>query len=150
MEPILFEFGIIKIYSFGVMVALGILFSLVLMLRRARRERFPNTNDVWDMVFVPVLVGFIGGRIYYAIEHWGAYARDPFKIFAIWEGGLIFYGGAIAALAGTAIFFHIRKIPVLKGFDFLIPYVALTQGFGVLDAFSMGAVMERFVIYHGE
>jgi phosphatidylglycerol:prolipoprotein diacylglycerol transferase len=138
MKPILFSLGPLPIYSFGVLVALGVLAFLYFGVRRARRDGFPQVNDVYDAAFVILLTGFLGARIFYVIQYWDLYLQNPGNIFALWEGGLIFYGGVIGAFLGTWIFLKIKKIPVLKGFDFLLPLVALTHAFGRIGCFLAG------------
>lgn len=138
MIPVIFSIGPLHLYAFGLMVALGILLSLLGMERSARREGFPAEGQVWDMVFVTIASGFLGARIHYVLQDFEAYARQPLRIFAVWEGGLIFYGGAVMALIVLLCFMRIRRIPIFKGFDFLIPFGALTHAFGRIGCFLNG------------
>ncbi|MDD5672466.1 MAG: prolipoprotein diacylglyceryl transferase, partial [Candidatus Omnitrophica bacterium] len=98
MKPIFFSLGQFHLYSFGVMVALGVIVALFLMFRRARGREFPQVNDIYDMVFITVTMGFVGARVSYVIQNLAWYLEHPFKIFALWEGGLIFYGGLAVAV----------------------------------------------------
>jgi len=105
MKPILLSFGHFHLYSYGLMVASGVLIALLLMLRRARQDGFPTTNDVYDLVFVTLLTGFLGARTFYVIQNFYWYSANPGKILAFWEGGLIFYGGLIGSFLGVCFFF---------------------------------------------
>ncbi len=139
MRPILFSLGPLHLYSFGLTVALGVFLSLILMIRVARRDQFPQSvNDVYDLVFVTVLGGFAGARLFYIVQNWEEYAPNPWKIFAFWEGGIIFYGGVAGALAALFVFSRWRKISFLKVLDFLIPFEALTHAFGRVGCFLNG------------
>jgi phosphatidylglycerol:prolipoprotein diacylglycerol transferase len=139
MMPVLGAFGPVKIYSFGLMIALGVLLSVRIMENMARRDGFPPSGqDVTDLVFTTVLCGFAGARLTYVIQEWAWYFRHPLEIFAVWEGGLIYYGGAIAALAGLVVFMKLRGIPLLKGFDFIIPGGVITHAFGRVGCFLNG------------
>jgi phosphatidylglycerol---prolipoprotein diacylglyceryl transferase len=138
MKPVLLSLGNIPIYSFGFMVAMGLLLALYLMTRRARLDGFPQENEVFDLVFVVVLSGFLSARLHYVLQNLSFYAQRPLHIFAIWEGGLIFYGGMIGAFIGILIFMKIKSIPPTKGFDFLLPYVSLTHAFGRIGCFLNG------------
>ncbi len=120
------------------MVALGVLFSLYLMGREAVRCGFPAKEEAFDFVFVTVVAGFIGARLLYVIENWRDYASSPMGLFAIWEGGLIFYGGMATSLAALFIFLKVRRLSVPKSFDFLVPYIALTHAFGRIGCFLNG------------
>ena len=143
MRPVLFSIGPLPVYAFGFLVASGVLLSLVLMNRKARRTGFPPGDMAFDMVFVTVLAGFLGARLYYVLQNAGWYFRNPLQIFALWEGGLIFYGGQAGALLGIWIFFKAKKIAPLKGLDFILPYVALTQAFGRIGCFLNGCCMGK-------
>ncbi|MFH0985750.1 MAG: prolipoprotein diacylglyceryl transferase [Candidatus Omnitrophota bacterium] len=138
MIPVLFSFGALHLYSYGLCIALGVLLSLFLMKRRAMNEGFPGPEEVFDMAFVVLLWGFVGARIFYVIQNLPYYIAKPLKFFAVWEGGLIFYGGAIASFVGLWLMARKKKWPLWKILDFLTPYGALTQAFGRLGCFLNG------------
>lgn len=138
MRPIFFHLGPLPVYSFGFMVAAGLLLSMRLMTLRARRDGFPAPEQAADMVFTVVLSGFAGARLFYVLENPAWYAENPFLIFAFWEGGLIFYGGMISALAALLCFLAVKKIGMLRGLDFILPYVALSHTFGRVGCFLNG------------
>lgn len=138
MKPVLFSLGPLTFHAFGMMIALGVLASLVLMKKRARQTGFPGSEEVFDFVFVILLSGFLGARLYYVLQHFSSYAASPLKVFALWEGGLVFYGGLIGALLGFYLYLRRKKIPFLKGMDFILPFVALTQAFGRIGCFLNG------------
>lgn len=135
MKPILFSYGSFHIYSFGLMVALGVMLSVFLMERRSARFGFPGREMVLDFVFVSVLFGFIGARIDYILQNFAYYSERPMEIFAFWEGGLIFYGGVVGAFLGLVGFCRMKKISFAKALDFLLPYIALTHAFGRVGCF---------------
>lgn len=139
MKPILFYIGPLPVFSFGALIALGVFLSLFLMSRRSRRTGFPATPELTaDLVFAGVFSGFLGGRLFYILENAAYYGQAPLKVFALWEGGLIFYGGVAGAVAGLFLTMKIKKIPCWAGFDFLIPYVALIHAFGRAGCFLNG------------
>ncbi|MBI3306901.1 MAG: prolipoprotein diacylglyceryl transferase [Candidatus Omnitrophica bacterium] len=138
MRPILFSLGPFHLYSFGLMVLIGLLISLRAMTARAAHDGFPKKEDAADLIFIIVLFGFIGARVFYVIENSAWYLEHPLSVFAIWEGGLIFYGGVAGALLALFIAMKLKKIPYLAGLDFLLPYVALTQAFGRIGCFLNG------------
>ncbi len=138
MIPILFSFGTIHLYSYGLCIAVGVLLSLFLMKCRAAKEGFPKPGEVFDIAFTILVWGFLGARLFYVIQNFAYYAAEPFKILAVWEGGLIFYGGAIAAFLGFWLMARKRKWPFWKTLDFIVPYGALTHAFGRLGCFLNG------------
>ena len=138
MIPVFFHLGPLPVYSFGFMVAFGVALSLFLLDRLSRKTGFPGGELAGDLVFAAVVAGFLGARAAYIFEKRAWYGQAPLKIFALWEGGLIFYGGVAGALAGLLIFSKIKKISFAKVLDFLLPYVALTHAFGRIGCFLNG------------
>lgn len=138
MRPVLFQIGPFPVYSFGLMVASGVLLSLYLMTRKARRTGFPSGDGAFDMIFVAVLAGFAGARLYYVLQNFSWYASRPLDILKLWEGGLIFYGGFLASTAALFLWLRSKNIPPGKGLDFLAPYVALSHAFGRIGCFLNG------------
>ena len=138
MKPVLFSFGAIHLYSYGLCIALGVLLTLFLMRRRALKEKFPKPDEVFDMAFAVLVWGFLGARLFYVIKNFSYYMAAPLKIFAVWEGGLIFYGGAISSFLGFWLTVRKKKLPLWKTLDFLVPYGALAHAFGRIGCFLNG------------
>ena len=85
------------------------------------------------VVYAAVPFGIVGGRIYHVISSPDAYfgaGGEPWKAFAIWEGGLVFHGGLIAALATAFILMRRYKMPWLPTFDALAVGTPLGVTFG--------------------
>lgn len=138
MMPVLCSFGPFQLYSWGLLLAAGMLLSLYLMRRRARGEGFPGPDDCSDVMFWLFIWGFTGGRLLYVLENLSYYLAHPLRIFALWEGGLVFYGGVIAGLVGFFVTVRMKKLPFWKFLDFVAPYVALTQAFARVGCFLSG------------
>ncbi len=138
MRPILFSFGSLHLYSYGLSIALGVLLAIHLMKQRALKTGFPTGDGVFDMAFTVLVWGFAGARLFYVLQNLSYYGREPLKIFAVWEGGLIFYGGAISAFAGLLRMSRKKQWPFWKLLDFLIPYGVLTHAFGRIGCFLNG------------
>ena len=138
MIPVIASIGPIHLYSYGLCLALGLILSLILMRRRAAKEGFPKPDDCSDMIFAVFIWGFIGARLFYVAQNLSYYLANPLKILAVWEGGLIFYGGVITALIGFIVTTRSKKLSFWKFLDFFVPYVALTQFFGRVGCFLNG------------
>ena len=138
MMPVVFSLGRLHLYSYGVSISAGVLLALLMMVRLSKVQGFPKSEQVFDMVFCSVFFGFLGARIYFVIQNIDFYIDRPGHVFAFWEGGLIFYGGLIDASLALIIFFSVKGIGVLKGFDFIAPYVAFCHAFGRIGCFLNG------------
>ena len=144
MKPVLWSFGGLHLYSYGLCIAIGVLISFFLMKRRAEREGFPAPDAVSDMIFAVLGWGFLGARLFYVAQNLSYYLAEPLKIFAVWEGGLIFYGGVVAAFLGFVGMVRHKKWPFWKTLDFLVPYGALTHAFGRIGCFLNGCCYGKF------
>lgn len=137
MYPVLFKIGPVQVYSYGVMLALAFLTAAFL----ARRRAFAlggNGDDILDLSIWLIISGLIGGRLLFVLLNIEYYRDKPLDILKLWQGGLIWYGGLIAAVLAAVIFLSAKKMPVLKTFDLMAPYVALGQSIGRIGCFLNG------------
>lgn len=124
MHPILFEIGPLSIKSYGLLLALSFILGTYLSVERAKKVGI-NTDRILDLVLIILITSVAGARLMFVIIYWGQYAQNPLHIFKIWEGGLVLYGGIIAAVTASFIYFHIAKLSAFKIFDILAPGLAL-------------------------
>lgn len=137
MHPTLFEFGNFKIYSYGVMVALGFLIATYFASRQAKRAGIAP-QQIFDILLYALLFGIVGARTLHVILDFGYYINRPLEIIMINQGGLAFQGGLLTGIAGAWFFIRRYKMPLWKTADIIIPYVALGQAIGRLGCFLNG------------
>ncbi|MFH1613360.1 MAG: prolipoprotein diacylglyceryl transferase [bacterium] len=137
MYPILFRLGSFSIYSYGLMVAIGCLLGTFLAAKMAEKENIKK-DLIFDFSFYALLSGIIGARIFYIIENFEYYLKNPLDIIKIYQGGLAFYGGLISAIFVTFLFFKKKKLPFLKTSDILIPFLVIGHSIGRIGCFLNG------------
>ncbi|MEO1337094.1 MAG: prolipoprotein diacylglyceryl transferase [Myxococcota bacterium] len=132
-----------SLHTYGLMIALGFLVGMQLSAREAARlDLYRNTKFdqfVLDLIFGILIASMVGARTLFIIVEWDkGYAADPLKVFRIWEGGLVFYGGLIGGLLFSIYYSikHGRDFFVVA--DTLVPQVALGQFFGRLGCLAAG------------
>ena len=143
MHPILLKIplpwgGHFRIPAYGFLIMCGFLVALALARRRGRRLGI-NPDHIMDAALASLLGGIIGSRLFYVIFFAPDIVRDnPLRIFAIWEGGLVFYGGVIGG--GVALFLTIARkgLPVRRTLDVILSVVPLAHAFGRLGCFMNG------------
>ncbi len=145
MHPVLFKIPLIDlpIHTYGMMIALGFLIGMQLGAREARRIDVSPQRDfdrfISDLTFWILIAAMVGARIVFIIVEWDdSYARDPFKMFRVWEGGLVFFGGLIGSLLFSVYFSHRKGRNFFLVADVLMPAVALGQCFGRLGCLAAG------------
>jgi len=137
MYPVLFELGPIKIYSFGVMTAIGFLVSTLWFLKRCK-QKGDDPDLFFNLALGLFISGIIGARLFYVLQHLDWYQRRPLEIFLIQGGGLVAHGGVLLALLFGAAFTRWKKISFWKAADLVVPFWALGHAFGRIGCFLNG------------
>jgi len=137
MHPILFELGPLKVYSYGLMVALGFIAATYLVRLEASRQDI-NPQKLVNLVFVLTISGILGARILYIFQNLNLYIKNPWEIVMLHKGGLSFYGGFILATICAIVFLKRQHLSVLKVFDLVAPYLALAQAIGRIGCLLNG------------
>ncbi|MBU4376978.1 MAG: prolipoprotein diacylglyceryl transferase [Candidatus Omnitrophica bacterium] len=137
MHPILFQIGNFKIYSYGVMVALGFLAAVYLTAEEAKRRGIKREN-ILDIYLYAIIFGIIGARALHVILEMDYYFKYPLEVIMINHGGLAFQGGLIAGISAACFVISRRRLPLLKTADMMVPYVALAQSIGRIGCFLNG------------
>jgi phosphatidylglycerol:prolipoprotein diacylglycerol transferase len=143
MLPVLFRLpewlpvlGGAEITSFGVMMLCA--FLTAGYVTRAELQRTGHDpNKAWDFVFMAVIGGILGARLYYIGLNWQRLVEDPIPlVFA--RGGLVWYGGFI--LATVLVVWEIRrsKLPLGKMADVVAPALAIAYAVGRMGCFLVG------------
>ena len=137
MHPILFKLGPITIYTYGLFIALAFLASIYLAARSAKREGI-DSQKIIDLSFYLMLAAIIGSRLLYVLLNFKYYLSAPGAIWQIWEGGLVFYGGLIAAAAVSFIYIRKKGLNLWQITDIFAPSLALGQAIGRWGCFFAG------------
>ncbi len=117
------------IYWYGIFVALGFLVALFHWNSLARRLNMPDGIGS-DLAFLAMVGGILGARAMYVAANWAYFSAHISEIPRIDKGGLIFYGGFLAAAFGVIIMSRIRRIPTWKLGDFTVSALPLGHAFG--------------------
>lgn len=130
LDPVAFSLGGIEIRWYGIFVALSILVALLLARAGARRAGLSMALVDDGAMWVGVSA-LIGGRVLYLVQNeLPDLAAHPLHAFAIWHGGLSFYGGLIAGLIGLAVWARRRGVRFGSAADVVAPAVAAGQAVG--------------------
>jgi phosphatidylglycerol---prolipoprotein diacylglyceryl transferase len=142
MHPILLHFSSFTLYTYGFFLAMGFLAAIWFSKRNARFYDL-KPDDISDLFFVILVCGILGARLLYVFINFEEFQSNLWDIFKIWNGGLVFFGGFIAAVAGSVVMLNIKKLPFLKTADTLSPGVALGHAVGRLGCFFAGCCYGR-------
>lgn len=143
MHPILIQLGSLPIHTFGMMMGAGFLAGILVSLRLARRWGL-DQEFVFNLSFWIMLSGVLGSRINYIIVDLAQkgvrseFYKEPLKLFAIWQGGLVWYGGFILATLVTIYYARRYKQPIWRLTDALAPGCFLGLAIGRFGCVSAG------------
>jgi phosphatidylglycerol---prolipoprotein diacylglyceryl transferase len=139
MHPVLFQLGGITVYTYGVLVALGVLLGLWYARREAPRLGL-NPDYVWNLGIYMVLVALVVAKIWLVLSSWDYYMANPREIFsmAVLQSGGTFYGGVVGAMLTIIIYTYVKKIPILPLLDTFAFAVPLGHSIGRLGCLAAG------------
>ncbi|MCE9522547.1 MAG: prolipoprotein diacylglyceryl transferase [Alphaproteobacteria bacterium] len=129
IDPVLIQIGPLAIRWYALSYIAGLLGAWWFILRLVKTERLwagapfngkpQATSDHIGDLFVWAALGVIfGGRIGYVLFYGLIYETDhfvsaPWRIFAAWEGGMSFHGGAIGVVLAIIFFARAKKIDMV-------------------------------------
>ncbi len=155
MFPDPFAIGPLRIAPYGIMIALGLLSAIILGGRENQRIKLMTPELFEKVALWTVLSGLLFARLVYVATELERFSAAPFyKIFAIWEGGLVFYGGPIGAVFYLCWHFVIRRsYPRERDTDKgekELPKLSLREGWSrMLRFFDLGAPFLAFAHVFG-
>ena len=127
--PKRFEIFGIEIALYGVIIGIGMLLSLMLIAKVAKKSG-QNPDYYWDMALVTIITGVVGARLYYVVFSWDSYKDDLLSILNLRQGGLAIYGGIIGGALAIIAYTKYKKYSIPLALDTVVPGVALGQILG--------------------
>jgi phosphatidylglycerol:prolipoprotein diacylglycerol transferase len=157
MRPVLLTLHVgsreVGVHTYGLLIAHGLAAGITLAAREARRRDL-DVGRVLDFAFWGVVAGFVGSRVAYALVNAGDFARacagregprplgavlwDCTRIFHVWEGGLVFYGGVVGTALVAVIYARRGGWSFWTITDVFAPGVALGHALGRLGCYAAG------------
>ncbi|MFP4159350.1 MAG: prolipoprotein diacylglyceryl transferase [Desulfobacterales bacterium] len=137
MFPVIFEYGRFALYTYGFFIAIGVI-AAVLFARYEAKRLSMDPNRLTDLCFYLVIAAILGSRLFFVLLNLDYYISAPLDVFKIWSGGLVFYGGFIAAFATALALINAYGLPLGKTADVAAISLPLGHFFGRLGCFSAG------------
>jgi phosphatidylglycerol:prolipoprotein diacylglycerol transferase len=126
----------VQLYAYPALMCTGFVTGVLLIVRRARKESIP-INIVWDICLWVVFCSMVGARVFFIAVNINHYLAQPGKLLTL-EGGMVFYGGMLGAMAAGTYICQKHQISLLKITDLVIPAIALGHAFGRMGCFAAG------------
>jgi phosphatidylglycerol---prolipoprotein diacylglyceryl transferase len=129
IDPVLLQIGPVAIRWYALAFIAGLLGAWWYILRLLKTERLwagapfngkpqATADHIGDLFVWAALGVILGGRLGYVLFYGLIYQTDyflesPWRIFAAWEGGMSFHGGAIGVVLAIVFFARARKIDIV-------------------------------------
>lgn len=145
MLPVLITVGSFRLYSFGILVALGFIVAMAYCRREALRQGY-DPQIIVDLTFWLALAGLAGARLMFVAVNWEHFSQNPGDILRIWQGGLVWYGGLLFAFAVGVLLMRRWQLPVWVTSDLIAPAVMLGLSVGRIGCWAVGDDHGRLVV----
>ena len=141
IDPVAFSVGAFHVRWYGIMYVVGITVGLLVAWPFARSKGLTD-SQLEKVVAYSIPAGFVGARLYYVLQQpLGQYISEPWRIFAVWEGGMAFYGAIFAVLIVVFILSRRLHISALRFLDVGAIFAVVGQFFGRIGNIINGDVI---------
>lgn len=134
----------VTIYSYGLMLVIGVLSAVWLAMSLARRKGM-DPDLFLNAGLLALLTGVIGARITHVLENLPLYTGGGrsagemiWDMVNIREGGLTYYGGFLFATPALILYGMKKKVSVRVGMDIIAPALMVGLAFGRIGCFLNG------------
>ncbi len=133
--------GPLQIRWYGVSYVIAFIVGTWLATRHLARRGVP-TQVSENIAFWTIVWGLVGARLYYVVQSgWYWYLTHPAHIFAVWEGGMAFFGAIFAAVITLFVLGRRHKIPFADLLDAGVLFAAVGQPIGRIGNFLNGEIL---------
>jgi len=121
--------GPVQLHFYGLMIAVGVVLGATFADRRWV-QRGGTQGEIGRLAVWAVPGGVIGARLYHVITDYEIYTHNPWKAFAIWDGGLGIPGGIAAGVITGLVVARHRSLSLPLLLDSIAPALPLAQAVG--------------------
>lgn len=139
MHPILIQAGPITIYSYGVLVATGVMLGLWYARQQAPKAGL-NPDRVWNLGVYMVLSALLVAKLWLIASDLPYYIAHPKQIVGLstLQSGGVFYGGVLGAAIVIVLYTRFYRMPLLPLTDTFAAAVPLGHAIGRMGCFMAG------------
>jgi phosphatidylglycerol:prolipoprotein diacylglycerol transferase len=138
MPLFLVKINYFPLIIFGFFIAVSFVVAIIMIKDESRRTGC-NPDRMQDLCFWLLVAAIIGSRLLYVFANPTDFMADPLEVFRIWNGGIVYYGGIIAAVIISIVFINKKGMPLGRTFDTLTPAIVIGHFFGWLGCFFSGS-----------
>lgn len=131
--------------TYYLVISLMGVFSLFWITTRARKYQL-SYKLCLDLSLIIMVMGFVGARLMHVFyESFDYYQEDFLRIFYFWDGGFVFYGGALLAALSALFFLHKTATKETEIYlDLFAPVLSFTYAAGRVGCLLAGCCYGKF------
>jgi phosphatidylglycerol:prolipoprotein diacylglycerol transferase len=141
--PLPFTDLFLPMHSYGSLLAIGFFLGILLFAREVKQNNI-DQNHAFNLSYWVIFSAVIGARLFHCGVNWKDYIGAPWRVLYVWEGGLVYYGGLLAALVASAFYLKKHKLNFRLLADLAAPSVALGLFFGRTGCLLVGCCHGKF------
>ncbi len=125
-----FHIGPLTIHFYGVFVAAAIAVAFVVASNRYKKLGGEPPDLISRIGIWIIVAGFVGARAGFVMTHSGQFAGRWWAVIAIWEGGIVLFGGLLGGAIAAYFLMRHYKGDMLIGVDAAAIAIPLAQAIG--------------------
>ncbi len=145
INPTIVKLGMFEIRWYGLFYIVGFIIAFIFVKKNYARKNIEMKKEDYETLLFNLMLGvIIGGRLGYILFYnFQFYLIHPLQIFAVWQGGMSFHGGAIGVIIFGYIFCKKHNYSFLKLADPVMPFVSIALFLGRIGNFINGELWGR-------
>jgi phosphatidylglycerol---prolipoprotein diacylglyceryl transferase len=141
IDPVIFTLGPLSVRWYGLMYVVGIVVGLLVAWPYSRFKGITG-SQLERIVIFAIPAGFVGARLYYVVQQpLEQYLREPWRIIAVWEGGMAFYGAVFAVVITVVVLAWRMRLSIWKFLDVAVLFAVVGQFFGRIGNIINGDII---------
>jgi len=144
MYPVLFKIGSFELRSYGFTLAISFLIGIYLAVKRAKTRNIDG-EKIMDLSIIVIIASIVGARLLYVLFHLDEFSghwTDTFNPFQssgqVGIAGLTMLGGVVLAVASALVYLKMKKLPILRIADVVIPVFFLGEAITRIGCYLNG------------
>ncbi len=122
--------GSLHLQYYGLLIGLAALSGYWLLMKLRHKYRIEK-SDADNLLFLVLVCGFVGARLYHVFSEAPFYFEHPRQIIAVWNGGLSIFGADLGGFIGLVAYRkYFSKYSMMQLLDWITPGVVLGQIIG--------------------
>lgn len=145
INPTIFKLGMFEIRWYGLFYIVGFAIAFIFVKKSYAMKNIKLKKEDYETLLFNLMLGvIIGARLgyilFYNIQY---YISHPLHIFAVWQGGMSFHGGAIGVLIFGYLFSKKHNYNFYELADPVAPFASIALFLGRIGNFMNGELWGR-------